>query len=79
VPALFPTYTSLIGGKVIPSKDLEPHEAAEPVDEMTKASLAEAEEFFRKGESISLEHSQTNARERNQVWKKSYEPEKIAA
>ena len=54
-------------------------EAAAPVDDATKAIIEQARAQVRRGETVSLEQSKANARERYRAWQKVQEKTMIAA
>ncbi len=58
---------------------LEKQETAEPIDEATQIALDEAEASVARGQTVTLEQSQVNARQRYQAWLKSRETATVAA
>jgi hypothetical protein len=47
------------------------HQEAQPIDEATKAALAEAREQVERGEAVTLEQSTVNLKKRVEAWRKA--------
>ena len=58
---------------------LKQQEAAEPLDDATKAAVELGRAAIRRGETITWEQSKTNARERHKAWKNNLQPTTLPA